>query len=117
MTDDENTPNHDLPLDTDSTADAEFQGSVTLGKPTIPDGQNGPGGASTNLSIAGVPDALSPSVDWYYQERPVLYVYDVHSEEPAFLIALPTADDPKARLVMQRERTVDEWFDEHRPGE
>jgi len=118
MTDERNTTddseqnkNNDsgLNLEADSAADAEILSEVVLGEPSREYKDS-----NTELNVSGVPDVLNPSVDWFYAEgEPVLYIYDAQSEEPAFLIALPTEDDPTARLIGQREWTDEDWFENH----
>jgi hypothetical protein len=44
----------------------------------------------------GVPERGTASIDFFYG-RPVLYLHEPLSEEPAYMLALPTKEDPYIR--------------------
>jgi hypothetical protein len=98
----------DLDLEKTTGKDAAHRKSVELGRGKYSD-------SATELNIDGSLATLTPSVDWFYG-IPVLYIYDALQEEPAFVIALPTPEDPKARLVGWREWSDGDWFDQHWPS-
>ncbi|WP_302083922.1 hypothetical protein [Salinibaculum rarum] len=100
------TQNINLREDTANTT--ELKEEVKLGEPSREDKNS-----NTELNVSGTPDTLNPHIDWYYgEEEPVLYIYDAQSEEPAFLISLPTAEDPTARLIGKRNWTDNDWFND-----
>jgi len=57
-------------------------------------------GAYDNLAldIEDVPANNEPSIKWGPQ-GPLLYIYEPESEEPVFVISLPSEDDPEAALL------------------
>lgn len=58
----------------------------------------------------GVPERGTPSIDFFYG-RPVLYMYEPLREEPAYMFALPTKEDPHIRPLKMRGRDFNENFD------
>ena len=62
------------------------------------------------LHPEGVPERGTPSIDFFYG-RPVLYLHEPLSEEPAYMLALPTKDDPHIRPLKHPGRRFDENFD------